>query len=561
MSYLAPRLAFACLLLLVAAAGPARAQSLETEMLGTDNFSHVTNLQYEQRYDSGGNHGSDIEFFDITVDTAAGTPPPAAAPVGKVKGRKTSRAARRAAARARKAYARCAKQARRKKGAKRRAALRKCRKQRARALTRARRAAADVDPTAAGVQRTFAFAGTYYNGLQIVDVSDPETPRIVANYDCAIAQGDVQVFRRDDLGGRVFVGYGADDPYSNNTESACYQEAAELGFDTEENGNSGTFIIDVTDPHRPRTVSFVPFEKGSHNLTIHPSGKYLYNSNSDTIATLQPGIEVADITDLSQPKEVAVVPLDYRPGLGSESHDISFSADGTRAYSAAVSQGVILDTSNPAAPTVVSTIFDPSVNVWHQAEVVQASVPGAGERTLLIGADEFAGATPTGQCPNGGLHVYDVTGPLENAPVKLGYWNFDEVRATEGGGGCTAHVFQLWREQNIMLIANYNGGAHVLDIAALAGLGFGGTATANMVELGRARFRDSNLWAVKSARFDRKGVSYLFGNDGFRGLDVFRFDGAKPSLVNRGRWYPAGSEPTAARLGGAAVAPLLLRVK
>ena len=40
-----------------------------------------------------------------------------------------------------------------------------------------------------------------------------------------------------------------------------------------------------------------------------------------------------------------------RPGLGTESHDITFNADGTRAYSAALSQGVIIDTTDPANPT------------------------------------------------------------------------------------------------------------------------------------------------------------------------------------------------------------------
>src|SRR3712207_7205287 len=39
--------------------------------------------------------------------------------------------------------------------------------------------------------------------------------------------------------------------------------------------------------------------------------------------------------------------LPTRPGLGTESHDISFSKDGTRAYSAALSQGVVIDTTNP----------------------------------------------------------------------------------------------------------------------------------------------------------------------------------------------------------------------
>ena len=502
-----PRFLLLSLVLVLAVAAPASA--VESEMIGTPNFSHVKNFQYEQRYDSGANAGSDIEFMDITLKAAQVQSAP---PAGQ-----TQPAVKKAS---RKRYNACVKKAKKRKGKARKAALRKCRKY----LPKAKRSAADVDAGTPGVQRTFAFAGTYYNGLQIADVSDPENVTMLPSYDCGIAQGDVQVFRRPDLG-KVFVGYGADDPYANNPDSACYKEVEKLGFSTDK-ANSGTFFIDVTDPYKPHAVSFLPFEKGSHNLTIHPSGKYLYNSNSDTLGTSGFGIEVADISDITKPKQITTIPLDFRPGLGSESHDIYFSPDGKRAYSAAVSEGVIINTEDPAKPTVISSIFDPAVNVWHQAETVESDVPGAGKRTLLIAADEFAGATPTGQCPNGGLHIYDVTGDLEKAPVKLGYWNFSDTRATDDMRGCTAHVYQLFRDQNIMSIANYNGGVHVLDYSSIWGLGAGANST-GIKELGNARFTDSDTWAVKSPKFNSKGVSYLFGNDEVRGLDVYRFDATK----------------------------------
>jgi hypothetical protein len=412
-------------------------------------------------------------------------------------------------------------------------------------MLRAKRSVADADPKAPGEQHVFAFLGSYYNGLQIFDVNDPANPVLVNSYDCAIAQGDVQVFQRPDLGNRVFVGYGADDPYSNNPESSCYLEAAAKGYPIDV--ASGTIFIDVTNPAKPFTVSFLPFAKGSHNLTIHPSGKYLYNSNSDTLGTGDFGIEIADISDITKPKEIGLVPLEFRPGLGSESHDIWFSADGTRAYSAAVSQGVIMDTTDPAKPTVISTIFDPAVNVWHQAETMEATVPGFGERTLLIGADEFAGATGTNQCPNGGLHVYDVTGDLEANPVKLGFFNFSDVRPTEEGGGtsCTAHVFQMHREQKVMNIANYNGGVHVIDVTNLAGVSFGEQGM-GMVEIANGRFPDSNTWSVKSPTFDRNGTSFLFGNDEVRGFDSYQVTGSASAQQREfAKFFPAGQEPVA----------------
>ena len=47
--------------------------------------------------------------------------------------------------------------------------------------------------------------------------------------------------------------------------------------------------------------------------------------------------------------------LPARPGLGTESHDITFNEDGSRAYSAALSQGVIIDTTDPGAPAIVTS--------------------------------------------------------------------------------------------------------------------------------------------------------------------------------------------------------------
>lgn len=124
-----------------------------------------------------------------------------------------------------------------------------------------------------------ALAGSYSNGMQIVDISRPERARIAAIYDCGVSQGDVQVFRRADLPGRTFATY-TSDTYGDGT-STCYREAAALGFNVLKSngtGKNGTFILEVTDPLNPKTLSFAEVTQGSHNQTVHPSGKYMYNS-------------------------------------------------------------------------------------------------------------------------------------------------------------------------------------------------------------------------------------------------------------------------------------------
>ena len=83
---------------------------------------------------------------------------------------------------------------------------------------------------------------------------------------------------------------------------------------TDGTGKNGTFIADVTDPLHPRTVGFVEVGQGSHNQSIHPSGNYLYNSNSDLITSIQPAIEVFDISNPGAPAKVGELALPPRPG-------------------------------------------------------------------------------------------------------------------------------------------------------------------------------------------------------------------------------------------------------
>ena len=204
--------------------------------------------------------------------------------------------------------------------------------------------------------RSYALAGSYKNGLQIADITSPTRSKIVSTYDCGVTQGDVQVFRQRDERGRTFVTY-TSDTFGDGT-STCYLDAKALGFDVlkpDGTGKNGTFIADITNPLKPRTVSFIEVPQGSHNQTVHPSGNYLYNSNADLMTSYEPAIEIFDISNPAAPVSAGELDLPPRPGLGTESHDITFSDDGSRAYSAALSQGVILDTRDPGKPTIISS--------------------------------------------------------------------------------------------------------------------------------------------------------------------------------------------------------------
>ena len=390
--------------------------------------------------------------------------------------------------------------------------------------------------------RWYAVAGSEINGVQLIDVTKPRHPQITRTYDCAVSQGDPQVFKR---GRSTYITYAND--YEDNAQAAasdCYQEADARGFDAigaNGNANLGTLIIDITVPRRPRTVSFVRIDRGSHNMTVHPSGRFLYNSNSDlTGLGGLPAIEVYDITRLDRPKHTSTLSLTPLPGLGSDSHDITFNKDGTRGYSAALSHGVILDTTNPALPTIVSEFDDEAINVWHQMDPVTI-----GGRDFLIAEDEVAGAAAPGVCPTGGVHVFDVTD--ETLPVKVGYFNIADPAVRDADDTCTAHVFDIHEEEQIMTIAYYMGGVRVLDLSGLAtapiGVGQGGQAIGGAIkEIGHYVTPDANTWSAKTPFIMRNGDFFLFGDDINRGLDVYKFTASKTPSANPGTFVSAAAE-------------------
>ncbi|HSE54787.1 MAG TPA: hypothetical protein VLB03_03600, partial [Nocardioidaceae bacterium] len=274
-------------------------------------------------------------------------------------------------------------------------------------------------------KKEYALAGTLRGGMQIVDITDPEAPFIAAVYDCAISQGDIQVWKHDR---RILASYTADGTFgAAGAASRCGRDL-ELGPDA-----SGTVIVDLTTPTSPQTVSYLAVPRGSHNMTVHPSGDYLYNSNSDLITSTAPTITIYDISQPEQPRKVQDFPLPFVPlSLGSESHDITFNEDGTRAYSAALSQTLVLDTSDPENPVQVSQILDPTINVAHQADPVTLTREDGSEREVLVVTDERAGAAASAECPGGGLHLYDITGDLEQAPEKIGTWFIPAATVQDG---------------------------------------------------------------------------------------------------------------------------------
>lgn len=405
-----------------------------------------------------------------------------------------------------------------------------------------------------GELRDFAFVGTALNGLQVVDITDREDPQLVATYDCRISQSDVFVFEQ---GERVLAAYSLDAVAQNQPEgSDCHEDNGVT------DNTRGTFLVDITNPYEPESVSFLPMAKGTHQVTVHPSGEYVYNSAA-VVVTTEPGyIEVYDVGDQATPEDPVLVD-EIQLLTGLDSHDMTFNEDGSRLHSAALTHSFVIDTSNPRDNEIVGRVYDPSINIHHDAHGVTVDTP-LGERDYLLIGDELAGAVGTGTCPGGGIHVFDITGDLEQAPVKVGAFFIPEVRATGGLDTCTAHVLDIHRDEQVISIAWYNAGVRVLDYSGLGELGptgvslgispfLGGSLTPGIQELGHYRFPDSNLWSAKVPEIEDDGSFYVYGGDINRTLDVFRFDATVAPQADGGQWASPAQALQLAPVGGTAL--------
>jgi len=445
--------------------------------------------------------------------------------------------------------------------------------------------------TVDGVDRDFVVAGSYRNGLQLIDVTDPTAPAVAQTFDCGIGQGDVQIIKRD---GRTYAAYAQDDIATDALlTSTCMREALTLrGLPIPETPGDaepikdrfGTLIIDITNPYvtegdeRVKVVGWAAWANGSHNATVSPDGMWLYNSNQDLVPkTPVKGqnlyqIEVFSLADLTNPVKVAAVPLN----TGAGPHDITFSSDGTRAYVAAISHTVVLNTVDPANPTVIGTIVDPAISIHHQADPIDIN----GRRYVIV-SDELAGVIEgAAACPGGGLHVYDVTGYLETAPLKVGAFYIPEVAPPgQTHRRCTAHVFKFYPEQKKMTIAWYGAGVRVLDLSEMTGVTAGATTVVGSVGAGikeiasyyftqsdETTIDGSQTWAAKIHRFEPDGSAYIFANDLDRGFDVYRYDATASESMDPGTWVagqlaklpapPAPPSAPAAAAGTSAGRPL-----
>ena len=210
--------------------------------------------------------------------------------------------------------------------------------------------------------------------------------------------------------------------------------------------------------------------QGSHNMTLHPSGDYLYNSNSDLYgADTTPNVTIYDVRKPMAPKKVQEYEIPFTPGsLGSESHDITFNKSGTRAYVAALSQTLILDTTDPRKPRAHQQDRRPGDQRRPPVRPVPRerarTAPGAScsSSPTSAPARRRARSAPAAACTSTTSPAPRSRARRRSAPGS------SPPTQPQDGATCTSHVLRIYPRQKMMTIAWYSQGVRVLDISGLA---------------------------------------------------------------------------------------------
>ena len=274
-----------------------------------------------------------------------------------------------------------------------------------------------------------AFLPCGENGLLVIDVSRPQTPALLGSFTITngymvkvAVVGSVAYVAGDPF--RILDVSDPAQPRQLATANASGSGVAVQGRYAYLVGNQSLVVLDVIDPVRPLNVANVQLFSGSAN-EVHLLGNYAYVAERlryGNGSTRYPGgLAVVDVSNPSQPRRIS------RFQVSTNSDAIDVDVIGTHAFVADAGLQII-DVSDPATPRRVSTL---STDGSPQAVVVSA------QRAYLAASE--------------GLQLIDITAP---ASPKL-------LRLIETGGS----VEDVASFGYHALVADGSGGLTILDVS------------------------------------------------------------------------------------------------
>lgn len=327
-----------------------------------------------------------------------------------------------------------------------------------------------------------------YEGIRLVDVSDPSNPVQVSALECRGNQGDVSFYQ---AANRLLLIQSIEEPVDQDNCAAADENPLVAGTNPVTNvpstfrlkGHEGLRIFDVTDPQTPQHITTVRTACGSHTHTTirddrnrraivyvssYPSGPRVTRREDLTTLPEQPNcipdhnkISIVEIPDRN-PAAARVLkeqPLDQDTvvwgGTGNGGsqvrgcHDITvfeFSDSRKVAGAACLSEGQLWDVSDPANPTTnvagshthirnpfITGPTPPFRGLFHTASFTW-------DGQVVMFTDEWGGGGAHGcdgpEDTRGNVWFYDNVSPGVEAPL---YGRFILPRAQPANEVCTMH--------------------------------------------------------------------------------------------------------------------------
>lgn len=404
---------------------------------------------------------------------------------------------------------------------------------------------------------TTAYMGVYH-ALQVVDIADPASPRVLSVTSCRGSQNDVSVWD-----GLLFMS--VDRPQTKpDCDSASTPDNAP--------GWEGIRIFDVRNPARPVHIGSVATDCGSHTHTLVPdqaNGRVLlyvssYSSNSNTFGLTQWGndcqldhgyISVIEVP-LADPAAARVVskprlPLDaYFHNGGTGCHDIGVFTGLRMAAAACSGNAILLDLADLANPRATDWVGLPHNKAfWHSG----AFSPDG--RVAVFGDETYGGVGNA--CRNkdveGRLWFFRVDPAAKRFTDRGAAGSYKIPRAQDGGAysTCTAHNYNVLPIAGKYLLnsAWYTGGTTVVDFSD----------PANPREVAYFDYVNAKYYSGAWSSYYYNGYVYATSMD--TGLEVLDYTGtadagalAQPYLNAQTQEQPlAGvASPTASAIGSSA---------
>lgn len=174
---------------------------------------------------------------------------------------------------------------------------------------------------------------------------------------------------------------------------------------------------------------------GGPARVVHPGGRWGYVALEGLVG--QRGVlQVVDLWDPDRPRLGAQVPL----GLNMVPRDLAVDAEGDHLFVTTGTHTIVLDLTDPAAPSMTGRISDYMVRNHQVVTVTDVVDTYFGIRRFLTVTSELGGGTG---CPTGTVHVYDITGDLLQRPLMVAESDIpDDV---PDGGACPTASISLDR--------------------------------------------------------------------------------------------------------------------